>query len=296
MLSDDKLNKIKIIIEIIIFVVILIITFITKGIPLLKKSLGSSDIYYNVNNYSSVVGIEVKDEADFALVLSDDKVEGLLFFNDDALILYNKNIEKNDLNKSLDTITSLIDEYSINNIIKVINYGQNNDIYDKIKLYMNSKYNNKVIYSNGNLQDKAKQLGIETTDKDSAIEDLYNYSNRVVKNYKNNLITENIITIDKNKAKTYAINIYKKLLVYAEYVDNQQVNDDKYPIQLIEVDDDVIETGNNELIVPDSNSWYYIKDGIVYAYIEFSGDKDYGFCFSGNIDSMKEGNCSEKFS
>ena len=266
MINEDKLNKIGIVIEIIIFIIIVTIVFITKGLPLLKSSFGSSDKFYDVNNYSSVVGIEIKDEAEFALVLSDEKVEGLLFFNEDSLVLYNQNIEKKSLEDALDTITELLDEYRINDIIKVINYGQNNDIYDKIKVYMNNKYNTKVIFSESTLQDKAQQLEIETSEEDSVIEDLYNYSNRIIKKYKNNNITEKSIIIDKDQAKKYAINIYKKLLVYAEYVDNQQEEDNNnYPIQLIEVDDDIIEAENSKIIAPNSNSWYYIKDGIVYA-------------------------------
>lgn len=295
MFSEKEIEKIGNAIKIVIFICLVIAVIIINGIPQLKQALGSSDLYYNINNYSSIVGIEIEDEADFALVLNEEKVIGILFFNNDALIMYNQNIEKKEIEQALDIITRQLNEYSINRSIKIINYGQDDTIYDKIKIYMNKKYPTKVTFNTGDLVNKAKSLGLN--EDEEIIDSLYNYSNSLIKEYKNDIIIEKIVTISYNEAEKYAINIYKKLLTYSEYINNQKIDDDQYPIQLIEVDMDVIdEEKKDKKIVPNSNSWYYIKDGIVYAYIEFTNkSNNYGFCFSGNIDSMKEGNCNEKF-
>jgi hypothetical protein len=44
---------------------------------------------------------------------------------------------------------------------------------------------------------------------------------------------------------------------------------------------------------PSINSWYYVKDKKVYAYIEFviSDNKVKGYCYNGSIDLVKEGVC-----
>ena len=46
-------------------------------------------------------------------------------------------------------------------------------------------------------------------------------------------------------------------------------------------------------IYPSSESWYYIKNHKVYAYINFTGlTDDYEFCYNGSIEKMKRGKCS----
>ena len=43
---------------------------------------------------------------------------------------------------------------------------------------------------------------------------------------------------------------------------------------------------------PSSNSWYYIQNGKIYAYIEFSEEnKIYGYCYQGTIESRSKGVC-----
>ena len=43
---------------------------------------------------------------------------------------------------------------------------------------------------------------------------------------------------------------------------------------------------------PNANSWYYIKEKKLYAYIEFGeSNNKYGYCYKGSIDSIYEGEC-----
>ena len=90
----------------------------------------------------------------------------------------------------------------------------------------------------------------------------------------------------EEEATTYAKRVYEKLNYYAQDVENQAKESTELPIIQI--------PANPELtIYPTSESWYYIKNHQVYAYIKFkSSPKDYDFCYNGNINNMKKGKCS----
>ena len=46
---------------------------------------------------------------------------------------------------------------------------------------------------------------------------------------------------------------------------------------------------NDEKLFPNGNSWYYVHEGLLYAYIEFPNGDSY--CYMGNRNNKKEGEC-----
>ena len=80
--------------------------------------------------------------------------------------------------------------------------------------------------------------------------------------------------------------VYEKLSTYAIDVENQETNATALPIEKVPANKDLT-------IYPSSESWYYIKNHKVYAYINFTGlTDDYEFCYNGSIEKMKRGKCS----
>ena len=73
-------------------------------------------------------------------------------------------------------------------------------------------------------------------------------------------------------------------MTYAQNVKDQEISDSNLPIQWIPA-------SSNIEIYPTENSWYYIKDYQVYAYIELEGDHNYSYCFSGSLENVKKGKC-----
>ena len=91
----------------------------------------------------------------------------------------------------------------------------------------------------------------------------------------------------KEQAKEYANNVYKKLenYVITNNIGEQDKNDTSLPINLIPASSD-------NAIYPNLDSWYYIKNKQVFAYIAIdTKDQTYGWCYNGGIDNYKEGEC-----
>ena len=83
-----------------------------------------------------------------------------------------------------------------------------------------------------------------------------------------------------------ADHVYQKLSTYAKEVSNQEKNSPNLLITDI--------PANAELtLYPTEESWYYIKEHKVYAYINFKlTSKSYDFCYNGSIENIKEGKCA----
>ena len=200
----------------------------------------------------------------------------------------NKDIENKDIKTALNKIiNTLISNQNISdNSIILVKYSDNK-YYEEVKKALGKLLNVEEI--NETLQQTAKLYqGIEVYEDDKLeLQSLDTYSKRLIKDYKNAQIVEEIENkMTEEEATTYAKRVYEKLNYYAQDVENQAKESTELPIIQI--------PANPELtIYPTSESWYYIKNHQVYAYIKFkSSPKDYDFCYNGNINNMKKGKCS----
>ena len=108
----------------------------------------------------------------------------------------------------------------------------------------------------------------------------------MVNHNKNSLNKENVVLNDTTSF-SLSKSVYRRIEDYVSTnnIINKDRDDDKFLIQLIPAD-------ANDRYYPDENSWYYVENSHIYAYIEFkSTSKIYSFCYNGSIDEVKNGVC-----
>lgn len=290
-------KKLKILLEVIIMIGLIIYISINRIIPELKSQFGSSDKFISYTNYSNMFEININNNTDFILVLNKNyKIYHIIFLSDNISCLYNKNLENyEDNNKVINKVVELLIENDLlksDYNIEVTKY--NRVYYDKFMKYFTSslkKYNvsSSIVEKENTIIDKANSLNLASTSEETALLKLDYYSKEIISKYKNDTNTSsstNTIS-DEDTYKSYSNNIYKKIdeYVYSNKITNLDKNNTTLIISSIPADD-------NLEIYPTSNSWYYVSDGRVYAYIEFNNsDKIYNFCYNGSIDSVESGVC-----
>ena len=282
----------------IIVFLLLIGTLIFKFIPEYQATKGSSDTYIDIKNYESLVEIKINEQINFSLILSNSKITNILFYNDKTLCLYNKEIESTSIEKGMKII---VEELLKNNYIK--QYSQvtitkyNEKYYEKVKnefLLSLQRQGIEITVNENNLtlEEKVKTLNIEVSETDDYLRALELYSKEIIRINKNNLsslISEDNVspTVKEKDVKKYTDAVYNKILKFmsANNIANQDINSSTLPIILI--------PANVEgTIYPNSDSWYYIKDGNVFAYISITTDDyTYGYCYEGSINKYKKGQC-----
>ncbi len=278
-------KKITIFIEISIVVIAIIYYVVAIMIPDFQKSQGSSDGFIKTNKYQNLIKIKIDDATDFALVLdSEGKIYHIFFFDNSSVFLYNQNIENKELNSSIKSIiTILIENNILKNNSKVEIIHASDEQYNSFNKEWNNILNELKIKTNTSeevksLEEIARIYGIETNNVTTTLLELDLYSKEFIKeNPKGNK------KLDEDTAKSYANKTYMKLEEYVEkeHITNLNKEDVDIPLSLIPIDD----------IYPTKNSWYYIKDGNVYAYIEFEDDNKYSYCYKGSINNRMEGEC-----
>ena len=291
---DEKLQSR---LTILILIVIIIVGIFLKGIPELKKSLGSSDKFITKKNYDDMVEFDINNNLNFAVIIKDNKINHILMYNEKSVILYNQDIENNPINKSISMITNLlINSNNITQTSQVTLTSYENKYYNAVKqaflseLQSNNYNNITIIEKQTTLENKADRLEIEYSTKDDLVSKLDIYSKNIIsrsKSSSNDYNTTETKSISKEQAKEYANNVYKKLenYVITNNIGEQDVNDTSLPINLIPASSD-------NTIYPNLDSWYYIKNKQVFAYIAIdTKDQTYSWCYSGGIDNYKEGEC-----
>ena len=287
-----RINKPRIILEVLIVIGLLIYSFTTIVIPNYHKIFGSSDKFINTSSYTTMIEFKI-GETNFGIVLNNKKeVYHILYFDQTSTCLYNQDIENNNIDiVSNQIIRRLIenDLLKANSEITIIKY--NNKYYKDVKKsfinYLNKYHLNNVIKEEDNkLIEKAKSVSSDNIDSDSyALVTLDLYSKEVVDNYLNNkTITEEIT---EKEAKTYSNQVYIKIEKYMNdnNIKEQDKNSKEFDITKISGD-------NNSKIYPTENSYYYIKNSKVYAYIEIKGlNNSYSYCYNGSIDEYMKGEC-----
>ena len=290
-------EKLQTRLTIIALIVIIIIGIFLKGIPELKKTLGSSDKFITSKNYDDMVEFDINNNLNFAVVIQSKKINHILMFNEESVILYNQDIENNSISKSISMITNLlINSNNLTPTSQVTLTSYENKYYNEVKqsfineLKSNNYNNITILEKQTTIEKKVKRLEIEYSKKDDLISKLDIYSKNIISSAKtneNSYSTTKSKTISKEQAKEYANNVYKKLENYVinNNIGEQDKNDTSLPINLIPASSD-------NTIYPNLDSWYYIKNKQVFAYIAIdTKDQTYGWCYNGGIDNYKEGEC-----
>ena len=268
-------------IEVAITMILLVGVVLFKFLPEYRQEYGSSDslIYTDL---SRLVEIKI-DGVDFGYAYNDEnKVRAIIFFNNNSTVLYNKNIENlsidEALTKSLDILYNdkMIRE---NSIISIIKYQEDNIDY---KTIIEKNLTNKINYSYeeqlSSLNTIKERFNISEEDTSRIIYKLVLQSKEVARSAKNN---------DKTSYKEYTDNVYRQLVkykdtnnIYAEEKDNHTID-----ISLIPADEDLT-------MFPTPNSYFYINEGMVFAYIEIDIEGNIiSYCYNGNINNYDEGVC-----
>lgn len=290
-------EKIQSRLTIIVLIVIIIVGIFLKGIPELKESLGSSDKFITEKNYEDMVEFDINNNLNFAVVIKSNKINHIFMFNEQSVILYNQDIENNSIKKSISMITNLlINSNNLTQSSQVTLTSYENKNYDEVKqsfineLKSNNFNNITILEKQTTIEKKVERLEIEYSKKDDLISKLDIYSKNIISSAKtteNTYSTMESKSISKEQAKEYANNVYKKLenYVITNNIGEQDKDDTSLPINLIPASSD-------NTIYPNLDSWYYIKNKQVFAYIAIdTKDQTYSWCYNGGIDNYKEGEC-----
>lgn len=268
-------------IEVAITMVLLVGVVLFKFLPEYRQEYGSSDslIYTDL---SRLVEIKI-DGVDFGYAYNDEnKVRAIIFFNNNSTVLYNKNIENlsidEALTKSLDILynNKMIRE---NSIITIIKYQEDSIDYKSI---VDNNLTNKINYSYdeqlSSLNTIKERFNISEEDTSRIIYRLILQSKEVARSSKNN---------DKTSYKEYTDNVYRQLVKYKDTnnIYNEEKDNHTIDISLIPADEDLT-------MFPTPNSYFYINEGMIFAYIEIDIEGNIiSYCYNGNINNYDEGVC-----
>ena len=285
-------------IELFIVFSLIIGFWIFKYIPEYQKSQGSSDKYFDISSIDNIVEIKINDNPNFALATSENIIIGIFFFDKESISLYNQNIENTTIDNGIKRIVTILaeNEYLKNSYTISFNQYLNTQSKEVENAFKNEilNLNLSVIYIENiiTLEEKALSLDITETETEQIIRQLELYSKNNIRHYKNDISEyDNNITVDENmteeSSKTYADNVYSKLQKYVS--DNNIVNQEAFATTLPII---LIPASQSGEIFSDNTSWYYVRDGKIYAYISFtSNNKSYSYCYEGRIDKYKKGQC-----
>ncbi len=282
-----------------IVIAVLAISFINYW-PNLKEDLKLLNTNIDYNNYQTMIEFDfLQNEpstsnetgCNFSFIIDkNNKVSNILYFNSNATLIHNENIEKKSISKAIDLmIQKLYKEQMINNTTLVLtNYGSL-ETYSNIKEEINKYFvayaiNCEIKEETSTLLQKANELNINSTNEEKILSELNNYSLNIISNKKTKISVENNLT--SNEVKKYADNVYEALQNYAitNNITNETTTDASVPIQLVS-------SGNSEYY-PNEESWYYIKENKVFAYIKFTRNNEtFDYCYKGSKENYKEGKC-----
>lgn len=288
-----KKKIIIVVLEILLLLGLGIFYTIKEVIPDLKRQYGSSDKVVNAKRYENMIEIIVDDNIDFSILLDkDEKIYHMFFLNKGSIILYNENIENNRLEDGVERIIKLlVENNSLNNNskISVVSYG--NKYYSN---FINSFKNSLNRYSidieiseeKSTLIDLVYKLNIEGNGNMETVLFNLDYYSKEVKLSASSVNNDKTI-LNKTSSFTYSKSVYEKILKYIN--DNSINNLDKNNTLLVI---NMIPGDGKSSYYPTNNSWYYVKNKKIYAYIEFSEKgRKYGYCYKGSVDDVSEGEC-----
>ena len=282
-------NKLVVLLEIFIIIGVMLFYMIKVMIPEYRESQGSSDSFVRSSYVINMIEICIDDTTDFALLLNQKgDIYHIFFFDNSSVALYNKNIESQSLEKGLGMILPILIE---NNLLhegsKVEILRAKDDYYTSFQTSWSDlirKYSITIETSEKvqGIDEKAMELGIDTSSFASMILDLDFYSKEIIKDAK-----KETVVLNKDTSLRFANTVYKKIedMAREKNISSLKKEEVEIPLSMIPAD-------TNQDYYPTNRSWYYIEDGKVYAFIEFQKDLvSYSYCYRGSIDEKVEGEC-----
>lgn len=282
-------KKIIVILEILIIGVAFLAYTFKEAIPEYKKSIGSSDKFINIDIYNKMYEFNIDNKINFSIIIDENNnIYHMFFFDKESACLANKNIENNKLEEGLKKIyIGLIEKDYLTNTsnINIIRYDNKENIIYDIVSNLNRFYNIKgnINISDSTIENKINELKLDSIEE-SYLKDLDLYSKEYIR------LTKNVVLSKEESINTrkYSDNVYSKITNYMNMngISNLNTNDTTLVINMIPGDEE-------HKYYPSINSWYYVKDKKVYAYIEFiiNDNNVKGYCYEGSIDLVKEGVC-----
>ena len=284
-MSIDKIDKLLTVIIIIVVSVGITGYIIYDGINKTMKDAGLSNVS-KYKKYKAMIEFNVENGPDFSIVVNkNNKILNTLVFNDKAVPISKINIDNKNYKKSIDVI---LDElYKTNNISNKIvvtsydNYELTNTVVKSMENYFH-KYSLDV-----NIETKESTLAAKAKTSKSSVKSnqkililLSLSSSEIINNHKQEKVDN-----DSIKYKKYSKEVYKKLEKYKTInnISNQEISDKRLNISDIPSSDN---------IYPDSDSWYYINNNKIFAYIKYTfKEEKFDFCYNGSIKELREGVC-----
>lgn len=291
-------EKHKTILQIILVFILIILALIFEVIPDYQNSQGSSDKYIDTDTYTDIVEVKINNSPNFALVITENKISNILFFDQKSLCLYNQDIEGTTIKEGTKKIIELLIE---NNHIKqdyfLILTSYKNISYETTKNNILKVLNNLSVTitlqeTSSSINEKAKELNIEEEEETKQLKEIELYSKDLARHYKNDVSfnTTTITTkeqVTEDNSRDYTDTVYKKIENYM-----RQNNIINQPLESPNLEITKIPANTKGTIFPDATSWYYIEDSKVYAYISITIDnQNYSYCYQASIDIYKKGQC-----
>ena len=290
-------EKYKNILQIVIVFILIICALIFNVIPEYKASQGSSDKYIDTENYTDIVEVKVNNKPNFALIITDNQISNILFFDQESLCLYNQNIEGLSIKEGTKKIIELLitNDYLKQDYFLILTKYKNKS-YEKTKQYLLTALQDLSVTVNvqeesSSIEQKAKENNITDKDEISSLKEIELLSKDIVRQHNNDVSYQSTINkpenITQDNSREYTDTVYKKIESYmrSNNITNQTVDNQTLEITKIPANS----RGN---VFPDSTSWYYIEDSKVYAYISITiNNNNYSYCYQASIDVYKKGQC-----
>lgn len=290
-------EKCKNILQIVIVFILIICALIFNVIPEYKASQGSSDKYIDTENYTDIVEVKVNNKPNFALIITDNQISNILFFDKESLCLYNQNIEGLSIKDGTKKIIELLitNDYLKQDYFLILTKYKNKS-YEETKQYLLTALQDLSVTVNvqeesSSIEQKAKENNITDKDEISSLKEIELLSKDIVRQHNNDVSYQSTINkpenITQDNSREYTDTVYKKIESYmrSNNITNQTIDNQTLEITKIPANS----RGN---VFPDSTSWYYIEDSKVYAYISITiNNNNYSYCYQASIDVYKKGQC-----
>ena len=290
-------EKYKNILQIVIVFILIICALIFNVIPEYKASQGSSDKYIDTENYTDIVEVKVNNKPNFALIITDNQISNILFFDQESLCLYNQDIEGLSIKDGTKKIIELLitNDYLKQDYFLILTKYKNKS-YEETKQYLLTALQDLSVTVNvqeesSSIEQKAKENNITYKDEISSLKEIELLSKDIVRQHNNDVSYQSTINkpenITQDNSREYTDTVYKKIESYmrSNNITNQTIDNQTLEITKIPANS----RGN---VFPDSTSWYYIEDSKVYAYISITiNNNNYSYCYQASIDVYKKGQC-----
>ena len=222
-------SKIRIILEVLVIFVAFIYLFFKMSLPEIKNKFGSSDRILNANKYKNMVEINIDDNVDFALLFdSNSNMYHIFFFNENALVLYNRNIENNNISDSCSLIVDILKYNKLlksESIIKVTRYNDtyyNNFIDEFKKVLISNNFNSNIEEFVSTIEEKSLSLNINYASDFDSLNDFDLYSKNIASN--GNTSVKNNNSSNEVSSLSLTNKVYKQLSIVSAHVKLKCVN------------------------------------------------------------------------